>query len=78
MVSAQNGERDRPGRRSQRTVANRFSIQRSAGRRSPRARRTRSLQSRIGNQINDGDILEVEGSHRRSAKRDYGGQVQLR
>jgi hypothetical protein len=61
MVSAQNGERDRPGRRSQRPVANRFSIQRSAGRRSPRARRTRSLQSRLGNQINDGAILKVEG-----------------
>src|ERR1017187_5773985 len=51
MVSVQNGERDRPGRRWQRPVANRFSRQRSAGRRSPRARRTRSLQSRIGNQM---------------------------
>jgi len=35
-------ERDRPGRRWQRLVANRFSLQRSAGRRPPRARRTRS------------------------------------
>jgi hypothetical protein len=78
MVSTQNGERDRPGRRSQCPVANRFSIQRSAGRRSPRARRTRSLQSRIGNQINDGAILKVEGSHRRPVLRDYGGQERLK
>jgi hypothetical protein len=36
-------------------------MQRSAGRRPARARRTRSLQSHIGNQINDGAILKVEG-----------------
>ena len=36
------GERDRPGRRWQRLVANRFSLQRSAGRRPLRAGRTRS------------------------------------
>jgi hypothetical protein len=46
-----NGERDCPGRRWQRPVANILHTERSAGRRPPRARRTRSLQSRIGNQM---------------------------
>ena len=54
LVSTQNGERDHPGRRWQRPVANLFHTERSAGRRTPRARRTRSLQSRIGNKISDG------------------------
>ena len=54
LVSTQNGERDRPGRRWQRPVANLFHTERSAGRRTPRAGRTRSLQSRIGNKISDG------------------------
>jgi hypothetical protein len=51
LVSAQIGECDRPGRRSQRPVANILHTERSAGRRPPRARRTRSLQPRIGNQM---------------------------
>jgi hypothetical protein len=45
------GERDRPGRRWQRPVANRFSIQRSAGRRPPRAGRTRSPSAIIGRAV---------------------------